>query len=94
MATHKLLEPTPYIGLDELVARREAWFELSRFLAGLKLEQRRVFMFVDLLGMRMPEVATLVEAPLDTLYSRIRSARRSFRQRFANEGRAHLDQNT
>lgn len=87
-AEQKLLEPVAGLGLDDVMERREALCALLRFLDGIAAEQRSVFVLVELLGMRMPEVAKLVAAPLDTLYSRLRSTRRRFRERFES-GASH-----
>lgn len=49
-------------------------------LAELPFEQRCVLVLHDLEGHSMPELVTVLEAPLATLYSRLRLAR----ERFAN----------
>lgn len=76
--------PAPAPMPDDELERRRAWIELRAFLDELAAEQREVFIFSELLGMQMPEVAQLVDAPLDTLYSRRRLARRRFADRFAD----------
>lgn len=50
-------------------------------LATLPEAQRDVFVLHELDGLSMPEISTLVDAPLNTLYSRLRLAR----ARFADE---------
>ncbi len=74
--------PVPELDPDEQLARRRAWDRLEDFLHSLDPSQREVFVLADVMGMRMPEVATMVDAPLNTLYSRLRIARRRFSDRF------------
>lgn len=81
-AARAIPEPVPAPGLDEVVAKSQAWLELWRFLDGLPVEQREIFVLVDLHGMRVPEVATLTGVPLNTLYSRIRIVRRRLEDHF------------
>jgi RNA polymerase sigma-70 factor, ECF subfamily len=61
---------------DEELARREAWQRLAAALDGLHDDQREAFVLVDVMGMRAAEVAALVDAPVNTVYSRLRLARR------------------
>ena len=86
-ASRKLPPPTTEIEPDEAVERRRAWGQLQTFLDGLDEGQREVFVLSDLLGMKVPEVADVVDAPLNTLYSRLRLARRRFTDRFGDDGR-------
>lgn len=76
--------PHPPEAPDALMEKRRAWSELEAFLGEIDPPQREVFVLAELLGMRMPEVAEVVDAPLDTLYSRLRLARRRFHQRFGD----------
>lgn len=57
--------------------RREA---LLQALDTLDAEKRVVFVAHDLEGMSMPDIAALVNAPLNTLYSRLRLARERITQ--------------
>ncbi|MBL4688309.1 MAG: hypothetical protein JKY37_27225, partial [Nannocystaceae bacterium] len=84
-AAEGLQEPQAVRQPDEAVARKRAWMQLDEFLAGLDQEQREVFVLAELVGMRVPEVAAVVDAPLNTLYSRLRIARRRFNDRFGVE---------
>lgn len=71
--------PDPHAPLpDEALARREAATLLEDFLAGLPLEQREVFILGELEGLRAPEIATAIDAKLNTVYSRMRLARVAF----------------
>jgi RNA polymerase sigma-70 factor, ECF subfamily len=56
---------------------------VDRFLAGLDADKREVFMLAELEGMRGPEIAEAVGVPVDTVYSRLREARRRFEQAVA-----------
>lgn len=67
---------------EETLSRTRAWAALRRFLEELDDAQREVFVLAEILGMRIPEVAALGDAPLNTLYSRLRLARKRFSDRF------------
>lgn len=76
---------------DEWTAKREAARFVDQFLQGLNEDQRDVFVLTELEGLSAPEVAGIVGAPLNTVYSRIRLARVEFsravaRHRARNEG--------
>ena len=47
-------------------------------LEELPLDQRTVFVLKELEGFSMPEIAEMLDAPLNTLYSRLRLARERF----------------
>ena len=81
-----LADPEP----DEALARRRAWGMLEDFLRSLDATQREVFVLADVMGMRIPEVAGIVDAPLNTLYSRLRIARRRFSERFGDAAEGAL----
>jgi RNA polymerase sigma-70 factor, ECF subfamily len=73
------LLPDPHAPLpDEALARREAAELFEGFLASLPVEQREVFILGDLEGLRAPEIATAIDAKLNTVYSRLRLARAAF----------------
>ncbi|HWB82090.1 MAG TPA: sigma-70 family RNA polymerase sigma factor, partial [Nannocystaceae bacterium] len=80
----QLEAPLPDPSPDEALARRRAWGMVEDFLAQLDATQREVFVLADVMGMRIPEVAGIVDAPLNTLYSRLRIARRRFSERFGD----------
>ncbi len=63
---------------DDVVEAREAHEEVMRALDGLDLDKRAVFVLHELEGLSMPEIARVVDAPLNTLYSRLRLAREAF----------------
>lgn len=72
----RALDPKP--SSDDRVAAREAHEQVSRALDALDEEKRAVFVMHELEGMSMPEIAEIVDAPLNTLYSRLRLARERF----------------
>lgn len=76
-------EPTPP---DGVVARNEAVLLVRKFLATLDESRRVAFELVEVEGMRAAEVAELCNANVNTIYTRLRSARKSFRQFVARRG--------
>lgn len=65
-------------GADEQVAARQRRELVQAGLAALDLDKRAVFVMHDLDGHSMPEIAAVLSAPLNTLYSRLRLARGEF----------------
>jgi RNA polymerase sigma-70 factor (ECF subfamily) len=59
----------------DLIARR-AWERLARVLSAMDAPKREVFVLYELEELPMPEVAALVDCPLQTAYSRLHAARR------------------
>lgn len=66
--------------------RHEAARDASRLLKGLEQDQREVFVMSELLGMHAPEIAVAVGVPVNTVYSRLRLARRRLENNAAREG--------
>lgn len=62
---------------DALGRRRAAEF-LERFLAGLDEDKRAVFVLAELEQMTAPEIEAALGVKLNTVYSRLRAARRAF----------------
>lgn len=60
------------------LAKREAIAFMHEFLAGLDGDQREVFVLAEIEGLAAPEIATIVGAKLNTVYSRLRLARGRF----------------
>lgn len=58
--------------------RREAFATLLRVLDRLPDEQREVFVLAELEELTAPEIADAVAVNLNTVYSRLRAARKSF----------------
>lgn len=65
-------------GPDERAARREAGLFLERFLDDLDDDRRDVFVLAELEQLSAPQIAAVVDAPLNTVYSRLRLARAEF----------------
>jgi len=63
---------------DDQLAEREARQLVLDALSALPLEQRAVFVLHELDGVPMPEIAAALDAPINTLYSRLRLARTRF----------------
>ena len=61
---------------------------VQRFLAGLDADRRMVFVLADLEGLTAPEIAGALEVKLNTVYSRLRTARAEFERAVAEDARA------
>jgi RNA polymerase sigma-70 factor, ECF subfamily len=72
------LVPDTAPGADEQVAQRQRRDLVQAGLATLDLDKRAVFVMHDIDGHSMPEIAAVLSAPLNTLYSRLRLARGEF----------------
>jgi RNA polymerase sigma-70 factor (ECF subfamily) len=86
------LAPVPGSAPDpeERTAVQEAVAIVESFVATLDEDQRAVFVLVELEGTPMPEIAEALGVNLNTLYSRLRLARRRFEQHLANhDGACH-----
>jgi RNA polymerase sigma-70 factor (ECF subfamily) len=62
----------------EALERAEAVRRLYALLDKLRDEQRAVFVMAELENMSAPEIAEIVQVPLNTVYSRLRAARKAF----------------
>jgi RNA polymerase sigma-70 factor (ECF subfamily) len=60
---------------EQAAVQRQAWEKLDRLLDSLSEEQRRVFVLYELEQLSMREVASILECPLQTAYSRLAVAR-------------------
>ena len=58
--------------------RREAGRLVDRFLQGLDRDRREVFAMIDVQGRSAPEVAQWLGVSVNTIYSRLRTARHRF----------------
>lgn len=72
-------QPDPIEGAQD----REAAAFVQRFLAGLSERKREVFALAVLEEMSIPEVAEALSIPLNTAYTRLRSARAEFEKALA-----------
>jgi RNA polymerase sigma-70 factor (ECF subfamily) len=61
-----------------VVEQKEAHDVVMKALDELDLDKRAVFVMHELEGLSMPEIARVVDAPINTLYSRLRLAREAF----------------
>jgi RNA polymerase sigma-70 factor, ECF subfamily len=66
------------LGPQEAVARSEAIRTLYELLDELETERRAVFVMAELEELSAPEIAEITRVPLNTVYSRLRSARGDF----------------
>ncbi len=66
------------VSQEEAAARAEAVKTLYEVLDGLEPEKRAVFVMAELEEMTAPEIAGVTGTPLNTVYSRLRSARADF----------------
>jgi RNA polymerase sigma-70 factor (ECF subfamily) len=73
--------------LEELMARREAARLVNAFLDELDEPQRLVFYLSDIEGMTAPEIAAALGANLNTVYGRLRLARKRFERTIAEHAR-------
>lgn len=78
--------PQPGPQLEERVGQREALAQVLKLLAALDEEQREVFVLAELEGMTMPEIAEATGVNLNTLYTRLRTARQRFNALVAERG--------
>jgi RNA polymerase sigma-70 factor (ECF subfamily) len=65
-------------GPHERAAKIQAARVIDRFLDGLDDDKREVFVLAELEQLSAPEIASVVGAPLNTVYSRLRLARVEF----------------
>lgn len=65
-------------GAEDELQQREARRIMLELLERLEPDRRAVFVLHELGELSMPEVAEAIDAPLNTLYSRLRLARRQF----------------
>lgn len=72
--------PVPEDRLDQ----RETVAHVETILAGLDPKQREVFVLTHVEGMTAPEIAALLGIKLNTVYSRLRLARRRFERDLAS----------
>ena len=65
-------------GPQESAAKREAARFVDQFMRQLNEDQRDVFVLAELEELSAPEIATVLGAPVNTVYSRLRLARAEF----------------
>lgn len=80
-----LLVSTTAPDLEETLARREAERIVNVFLDELEEPQRMVFYLSEIEGLTAPEVAAALEMNLNTVYGRLRQARKRFERLVADQ---------
>jgi RNA polymerase sigma-70 factor (ECF subfamily) len=84
-----LVPPPPeQPALEEVIARLEAADLVDRFVAQLDDKKRPVFTLAEVEGMSAPEISRCLDIKLNTVYSRLRLARREF-EKFIGRGGEH-----
>jgi RNA polymerase sigma-70 factor, ECF subfamily len=71
---------------DERAAQAEALREVAGLLESLNPEKRAIFVLAELEQWTAPEIAEALSINLNTVYSRIRAARRDFEDAYARRG--------
>jgi RNA polymerase sigma factor (sigma-70 family) len=69
--------------VDSIVAHRQAWDRVRRFLDELDGPQREAFVLCELEGMAPAELADALQVPRNTVYSRLRLARAKLLDHFS-----------
>jgi len=67
--------PDPAEGPEDAVAQSQSRTRLQAALGQITLDQRAVVVMHDLNGVPVPEIASALEVPLNTVYSRLRLGR-------------------
>jgi RNA polymerase sigma-70 factor (ECF subfamily) len=80
------MEPEPANTPYEAAVGTERRDALLTALDGLPDEQRAVFVLADVEEMSAPEIAAALEVNLNTVYSRLRSARKTMAARMTKLG--------
>lgn len=75
---HDLLIASPAPAPSEIAEREEAWRLLSGLLDQLDDEKREVLVLSELMEMTVPEIAEALAVNVNTVYSRLRAARKAF----------------
>jgi RNA polymerase sigma-70 factor, ECF subfamily len=75
--------PAPGLNPHEQTERRAELELLASLLEQLDEPKREIFSLVELQEVPVPEVAEMLEIPLNTAYSRLRAARRAFEEALA-----------
>jgi RNA polymerase sigma-70 factor (ECF subfamily) len=86
--------PSPHspesAGPERCFAQRQALTQLGRLLEALDEQKREVLVLSELEQMSAPEIAQALGANLNTIYSRLASARKQFSELYAeDQRRAH-----
>ena len=72
--------PQPGTNLEDTIARKRAIQLLDSILEELDDPQRAVFIMAEIEGMTAPEISSALDVKLNTVYSRLRLARKKFQR--------------
>jgi RNA polymerase sigma-70 factor (ECF subfamily) len=72
---------------DRKYARKQAAHLLDDILDELDEDKRAVLVMADVVHMTAPEISEALDVPLNTVYSRLRTARKLFEQAYADRVR-------
>ncbi len=72
--------------LEETVSQRQALAQVLKLLDALDDDLREVLVFADLEGLSAPEIAEITGTNLNTIYTRLRTARQRFNALVAEKG--------
>jgi RNA polymerase sigma-70 factor (ECF subfamily) len=75
-------------GLLETIESKELWERLLSALEGLDADKRTAFVLYEIEELSLREVAEATGVPLQTIYSRLNTARAHVKARFAQSGAA------
>jgi RNA polymerase sigma-70 factor (ECF subfamily) len=78
VATGFVDPPSETPGADDAVAARQDRELVLQALSSLDLDRRAVFVMHEIDGTPVPEISTVLGAPVNTVYSRLRLAREQF----------------
>ncbi|MBN2196943.1 MAG: sigma-70 family RNA polymerase sigma factor [Polyangiaceae bacterium] len=73
----------------DVAAQNEKVKLLFSLLEELDVSKREIFMMVELDELTVPEVAEILQIPVNTAYSRLRAARQAFEQALARHAALH-----
>lgn len=76
-----------FAGPQREAARASAAERVTQFLALLDDDKREVFVLIEVEGMTAPEVSEMTGLNLNTVYARLRAARKRFAREIARERR-------
>lgn len=68
---------------EQSAADRQLWLLLHRLLDTLSEERRQIFVLYEIEQLSMSEIATILDCPLQTAYSRLEAARKLVQQGMA-----------
>ncbi len=77
VSAHQALTPTAP-QLEDTIGQRQALAQVLRLLEELDEDQREVFVLAEFEGMTTPEISEATGVNLNTLYTRLRTARQRF----------------